>query len=107
MKVPTANIVVAFNRATMERLFSAGSTATSLLSTLTDDGEDTAILFNSESNPNFISFEHSIGLGPGMRMTLEFIDPKGEFEKRYLSDSMLENMAVYGYAPKNKHHSIF
>jgi len=106
MKVPTANIVVAFNRATMERLFSAGSTATSLLSTLTDDGEDTAILFNSESNPNFISFEHSIGLGPGMRMTLEFTDPKGEFEKRYLSDSMLENMAGYGYAPEDQQPSI-
>ena len=106
MKVPTANIVVAFNRATMERLFSAGATATSLLSTLTNDGEDKAILFNSESNPNFISFEHDNGMSPGMKMKLVFIDPKGEFENRYLSDSMLDNMAGYGYAPEEKQPSI-
>ena len=106
MKVPTANIVVAFNRATMERLFSAGATATSLMSTLSNDGEDKAILFNSESNPNFISFEHDNGMSPGMKMKLVFIDPKGEFENRYLSDSMLDNMAGYGYAPEEKQPSI-
>ena len=106
MRVPTANIVVAFNKETIERLFSAGATATSLMSTLSNDGEDKAILFNSESNPNFISFEHDNGMSPGMKMKLVFIDPKGEFEKRYLSDSMLDNMAGYGYAPEDQQPTI-
>ena len=39
-------------------------------------------------------------------MKLEFIDPKGEFEKRYLSDSMVDNMAGYSYAPEQQQPNI-
>ena len=86
MKIPTANIVVAFNRETMDRLFSSGATYKSLVAQLAD-GEDDALLFNNVGNPNFESFEHTLGLGGGMQMTLSFIDPKDEFERRFFSDN--------------------
>lgn len=86
MKIPTANIVVAFREETMERLFSSGATYKSLVAQLAD-GEEDALLFNNVGNPNFISFEHSLGLGGGMKMTLTFIDPKDEFERRFFTDN--------------------
>lgn len=86
MKIPTANIVVAFRKETMERLFSSGATYKSLVAQLAD-GEEDALLFNNVGNPNFISFEHSLGLGGGMKMTLTFIDPKDEFERRFFIDN--------------------
>ena len=86
MKIPTANIVVAFNQETMDRLFSSGATYKSLVAQLAD-GEDDALLFNNVGNPNFESFEHTLGLGGGMKMTLSFIDPKDEFERRFFSDN--------------------
>ena len=100
MKVPTANIIVTYSRESMDRLFAEGATYTSLMQTLTANGSDDTLMFNAESNPNFISFEHSFGLGPGMKMTLKFIDPQGTFEKRYLSTSLLKNVAGTMYKPK-------
>ena len=82
MKIPTANVLVAFNQETMDRLFAEGATYKSLVSGLTASGND-GLLFDNVANPNFISFEHSLGLGGGMKMTLTFIDPKDEFEKRF------------------------
>lgn len=89
MKIPTANIVVAFNQETMDRLFSSGATYKSLVAQLAD-GEDDALLFNNVGNPNFESFEHTLGLGGGMQMTLSFIDPKDEFERRFFSDNPIK-----------------
>ena len=100
MKVPTANIIVTYSRESMDRLFAEGATYTSLMQTLTANGSDDTLMFNAESNPNFISFEHSFGLGPGMKMTLKFIDPQGTFEKRYLSTSLLKNVAGTMHKPK-------
>jgi hypothetical protein len=85
MKIPTANIVVAFNKETMERLFSSGATYKSLVAQLAEGQEGNALLFDNAANPNFISFEHSLGLGGGMKMTLSFIDPKDEFEQRFFT----------------------
>ena len=84
MNVPTANVIVAFDKATMEKLFSAGATYSSLVKEVSDGNAD-ALLFNNVSNPNFISFEHSHDYGKGFKMVLEFIDPKGEFERRFIS----------------------
>ena len=84
MNVPTANVIVAFDKATMEKLFSAGATYSSLVKEVSD-GDADALLFNNVSNPNFISFEHSNNFGNGFKMVLEFIDPKGEFERRFIS----------------------
>lgn len=86
MKIPTANVLVAFNRETMDRLFSSGATYKSLVAQLSE-GLDNALLFDNVANPNFVSFDHSLGLGGGMKMTLTFIDPKGEFERRFFTDN--------------------
>lgn len=92
MKVPTANVIVGFNKEVMDRLFAAGSTYESLVKGLTLDGaEDDVLLFNSESNPNFISFVHDNR--KGNTMELSFIDPTGNFEKRFFSDNISRNIA--------------
>ena len=94
--VPTANIVVGFSREAMDRLFSVGATSKNLISAI--QAEDDVLLFGSQSNPNFISFEHKFGLGAGGTiMSLTFIDPKGEFEERYLTTSLLDNIASYAF----------
>jgi len=98
MRVPTANIIVGFNREVMDRFFTNGATYKSLIQGLTKEGElDNVLLFNNESNPNFISFEHTLGFGKGMKMVLTFIDPKGEFERRMMSDSITRNIAGFSH----------
>ncbi len=89
MNIPTANIVVAFNKEVMERLFSSGATYKSLVADLSEGVED-ALLFDNVANPNFISLEHSLGLGGGMKIVLSFIDPKNEFEKRFFTNNPAE-----------------
>jgi len=84
MNVPTANVIVAFTKEAMERLFTQGATYKSLVADLSE-GQDDVLLFNNVANPNFISFEHSLGLGGGMKMVLSFIDPKNEFEARFFN----------------------
>ena len=75
MRVPTANVIIGFDREVMDRFFTAGATYTSLIQGLTKEGElDNVLLFDNESNPNFISFEHSL-MGTKMEMKLTFIDP--------------------------------
>ena len=106
MKVPTANIIVTYSRESMDSLFAEGATYTSLMQTLTANGSDDTLMFNAESNPNFISFEHSFGFGPGTRMNLKFIDPKGTFEKRFISSSLLKNVAGSRYKSKDSKPSI-
>lgn len=86
MNIPTTNIVVAFNKETMERLFSSGATYKSLVAELSE-GIDNALLFSNVGNSNFISLEHSLNLGGGFKIKLSFIDPKQEFEKRFFTDN--------------------
>jgi len=98
MRVPTANVIIGFNREVMDRLFTDGATYKSLIQGLTKKGDlDDVLLFDNESNPNFVSFEHTMGIGKGMKMTLVFIDPKGEFERRFMSDSITRNIAGFSY----------
>ena len=97
MRIPTANIIIGFNREVMDRLFTAGATYTNLIKELTLSGTDDALLFDSQSNPNFISFEHTNGMGKSMKMVLTLIDPKGEFEKRFATDSIVKNIAGFSY----------
>ena len=101
MRVPTANVIVGFNREAMDRLFTTGATYTDLIKELSKPGPgfDDTLLFDSVANPNFISFEHTLGMGNGMHMKLTLIDPKGEFEKRFVSDNILTNIA--GFAHNN------
>ena len=98
MRVPTANVIVGFDREVMDRLFTDGATYKSLIQGLTKEGElDNVLLFDNESNPNFVSFQHTLGFGKGMKMVLTFIDPKGEFERRVMSDSITRNIAGFSY----------
>ena len=57
MRVPTANIVIGFNREVMDRLFTAGATYTDLVKELSKPGPgfDDTLLFDSQNNPNFNS----------------------------------------------------
>jgi hypothetical protein len=96
MKIPTVNIVVGFNKEVMERLFVAGATYKSLIQDLSVSGEET-LLFDNVSNPNFISFEHSMNMGSGWKMLLTFIDPEQKFENRYISDNIVKNIAGFSY----------
>ena len=97
MRIPTANVIVGFNREVMDRLFTAGSTYKNLIKELTLDGAENVLLFDSQANPNFISFEHNLGMGKTMSMKLTLIDPKGEFEKRFLSDNVVKTIAGFSY----------
>ena len=97
MRIPTANVIVGFNREVMDRLFTAGSTYKNLIKELTLSGTENVLLFDSQANPNFISFEHNLGMGKGMNMKLTLIDPKGEFEKRFLSDNVVKTIAGFSY----------
>ena len=92
MKVPTSNVVVSFSRDTIEELFAKGSTYKNLLKKI-QKTEDT-LLFTGTNNPNFLSFEHSLNLGPdGPVMILTLIDPKHEFESRFMNANILDNVA--------------
>lgn len=107
MKIPTANIIVGFDRKVMERLFVEGATYTSLIKELTKGEEEDVLLFDNESNPNFISFEHSFNFGQSTIMKLEIIDPKGEFESRFLKDDMIPLVAGSAYIDKDKKGTTF
>ena len=99
MRVPTANVIIGFNRKAMDKLFTAGATYTNLIKELSKPGSgfDNTLLFDSVANPNFISFEHSNNMGDGLIMKLTLIDPKGEFEKRFTSDNIVTTLAGFSY----------
>ena len=97
MRVPTANIIIGFNKEVMDRLFTAGATYTDLIDELTINKTEDVLLFDSQNNPNFISFEHTNGMSKGMKMVLSLIDPKGEFEKRFATDNVVKNIAGFAY----------
>ena len=107
MKIPTTNIVVAYDRDVMARLFRSGATARSLIEEISEDNIE-ALVFNNISNPNFISLEHSLGFSGGMKIKLEFIDPKGEFENRFMTDNSIKNIAGFMYNDaQNKSSNVF
>lgn len=98
MNIPTANVLVAFDKGVMDRLFSAGATYKSLVASLAA-GEEDALLFDNTANPNFISFEHTLGAGNSMKMKLSFIDPKKEFERRFFTTNPSRLIEGFSYKP--------
>jgi len=96
MNIPTANVIVSFSGDSMRSLFESGGSTKSLIKTLEESGD--FLLFNKESNPNFISFEYTFGLGGGQHTaTLKFLDPDNEFEDRFFTKGFAENIA--GFKP--------
>ena len=53
MITPAPNIIVAFEREPIEKLFSQGGTSKNLLSEITDNKD--VLLFTTKNNPNFFS----------------------------------------------------
>ena len=73
MITPAPNIIVAFEREPIEKLFSQGGTSKNLLSEITDNKD--VLLFTTKNNPNFISFSHEIAFGGNtIAVKLSFID---------------------------------
>ena len=97
MSVQTANVIVATSKEAIQKLFSLGSISKNLIDEISTDGD--ILLFNKQSNPNFISFKHGFGLNTDQTATLTFIDPDNEFEKRYIENEPIKinNKTKYFY----------
>lgn len=99
MNIPVPHVVVAFDRRTISTLFKVGTNYEDLAQEIAKS--DDALLFDSQANPNFISFEHTFGGNEeGNIMKLTLIDPKKEFEERF----MLENSSnsLHDYIAKKR-----
>jgi len=94
--IPTGNVILSFDYNSISKFLEEGASYQSLIKEISDGNED-LLLFNNESNPNFISFEHILSVNgePGFKIT--FIDPKQEFEKRFLSGGLLNSIAGTAY----------
>jgi hypothetical protein len=90
--VPTGNVILGFDYASMTRFLNEAYSYESLVKDLTK-GDSDLLLFNNEANPNFISFEHSLAVDgePGFKIT--FIDPNQEFENRFIQGGMFNRIA--------------
>jgi hypothetical protein len=92
--IPTANVIVSYSADAINKLFESGGSSKNLLNSIEEDSE--LLLFNKESNPNFISFDYSFGLGGGQHIaTLKFLDPENEFESRFFTKGFAENVAGF------------
>lgn len=86
MSVPTANVLVTNNRKALDDILlkmSSGGKVYNLVNELTDN--DDLALFSNQANPYFISFKHSFSQENPL-ITMEFLDPEGDFEQRFLSN---------------------
>lgn len=94
--IPTGNVLLGFDYDSMVRFLEEGASYQSLIKNIANN-DDRVLLFNNESNPNFISFEHSLTPKgePGFKIT--FIDPKQEFEKRFLTGGLFKRIAGSAY----------
>tara|TARA_R110000796_G_C14567850_1_gene435496 strand:+ start:3006 stop:5939 length:2934 start_codon:yes stop_codon:yes gene_type:complete len=99
MNSPTSHVIVSFSREPIKRLFESGGSVKSLqsvLNTTHTGATDDLLVFNAESNPNFISFDYQVGLGGGQhKATLKFIDPDNLFEQRFIGKDFVENLAGF------------
>jgi hypothetical protein len=80
-----------FGREAAETLFIKGGSFSNLVEGLKETGG--GFVFSTQSNPNFISLEHTVNIGKSFELTLSLIDPTSEFEKQFLTSNVLEVMA--------------
>ena len=86
MTVPTANVLVSTNKEALQDVLlklASGKRINNLISEI-NAGDDLA-LFSNKANPHFISFRHSFNQSKPV-INLEFLDPEGDFEYRFLSE---------------------
>ena len=83
IKIPTVNLLVSADIDAVKGQMSNADAIQAL-----KQNKDTW-LFKNIGNPNFLSLTHAIGAGGGknVAITLEFLDPKNEFEERFMQTS--------------------
>lgn len=93
MKIAAPNVFIGFGLDIIEKIMSDSYKYSNLVKDLEED-TDAGLLFSVENNPNFISFEHQLGLGVDAKsqMILKFIDPNREFEKRFISSNIIDSI---------------
>lgn len=98
MSVAVSNVVVSQDLQSLNnflRGLESGTPMKSLVDQFNSSNGENKLLFSSYNNPNFISFEH-VTLDSEIQSTLEFIDPKNEFEEVFLnSGSVYDDMANF------------
>ena len=92
MSVPTPYVVLSFSKDPMLKLFSLtkADQAQDFLASINESNKDVFVFGETSTNNNLISLEHSLGLGNQMQIDISFIDPKNEFERRFMSTNLLE-----------------
>ena len=94
MNIPVPHVIVAFDKRVITTLFTIGANYEDLSKEIVK--YDDALLFDSQANPNFISFEHSFGgKEEGNIMTLTLLDPKKEFEERFMLENSSDSLVDY------------
>ena len=94
MNLPVPHVIVAFDKRVLSTFFKVGTNFEDLTNAIKKS--DSALLFDSQANPNFISFEHSFGgKEQGNIMTLTLIDPKKEFEERFMLENSSDSLVDY------------
>jgi hypothetical protein len=89
MRIQTANIIVSTDGDLLTRAISEGTSYAAAVKSLAEEG---ALLFDSNSNPNFLSFTTTMLEGKSQG-ELKFIDPRQEFEARFLTNSVSQNLS--------------
>lgn len=85
MSVPTATILISQDKDAVSKVLQKLGSGAKIVNIIDETSRDDGVLlFSNHANPNFISFEHNL-VGSDLEGTLEFIDPKNEFEENFLS----------------------
>lgn len=91
--IPTVNVIVGYNRDKMMQYFKEGASYTAVHEELIKDPD--VLLFDTQGNPNFISFEHNYLKEFNFKLT--FIDPRQQFETRFFSGGIMQQIAGTAY----------
>tara|TARA_R100000951_G_scaffold54683_4_gene45965 strand:- start:458 stop:2764 length:2307 start_codon:yes stop_codon:yes gene_type:complete len=98
MSVAVSNVIVSQDLEALNnflRGLESGTPMKNLVDQFNSSTGENKLLFSSYNNPNFISFEH-VTMDSEIESTLEFIDPKNEFEEVFLnSGSVYDDMANF------------
>lgn len=93
MKIASPNVFIGFGVDIIEKIMSDSYKYSNLVKDL-EKNNNAGLLFSVESNPNFIYFEHELGLGANAtsQMTLQFIDTNRQFERRFISYNIIDSI---------------
>lgn len=89
MKVPTVNVIIGFSKEAMRNIFLEGTSYKSLLKDAANDKD--VFLFTAQGNSNILSLDHE--MGKGNKITISFVDPLEEFERRFITTDVTDLVA--------------